>query len=64
MTTRISMKEMQKLPQKQRVVFSLRYFEDMKYEDIAQITGTSVGALKSSYHIAYEKVKEELKNKL
>ena len=58
------MKEMQKLPQKQRVVFSLRYFEDMKYEDIAQITGTSVGALKASYHIAYEKVKEELKNKL
>mgnify|MGYP000381679464 FL=1 len=61
---RTLMKEMQKLPQKQRVVFSLRYFEDMKYEDIAQITGTSVGALKSSYHIAYEKVKEELKYKL
>ena len=61
---RALMKEMQKLPQKQRVVFSLRYFEDMKYEDIAQITGTSVGALKASYHIAYEKVKEELKNKL
>ena len=33
---------------------------DMKYEDIAQITGTTVGALKASYHIAYEKIKKEL----
>ena len=54
------MKLIQKLPQKQRVVFSLRYFDDMKYEDIAQITGTTVGALKASYHIAYEKIKKEL----
>lgn len=58
---RALMKIMQKLPQKQRVVFSLRYFDDMKYEDISQITGTSVGALKASYHIAYEKIKKELK---
>ena len=54
------MKLIQKLPQKQRVVFSLRYFDDMKYEDIALITGTTVGALKASYHIAYEKIKKEL----
>lgn len=54
------MKAMQRLPQKQRVVFSLRYFEDMKYEDISRITGTSTGALKASYHIAYEKIKKEL----
>lgn len=54
------MKLIQKLPQKQRIVFSLRYFDDIKYEDIAQITGTTVGALKASYHIAYEKIKKEL----
>ena len=54
------MKAMQKLPDKQRVVFALRYFDDMKYEDISRITGTSTGALKASYHIAYEKIKKEL----
>mgnify|MGYP004506684443 CR=1 FL=1 len=54
------MKAMQKLPDKQRIVFSLRYFEDMKYEDISRITGTSTGALKASYHIAYEKIRKEL----
>lgn len=57
---RTLMKAVQKLPEKQRIVFSLRYFEDMKYEDIANLTGTSVGALKASYHIAYEKIKEQL----
>lgn len=57
---RALMKAVQKLPEKQRIVFSLRYFEDMKYEDIANLTGTSVGALKASYHIAYEKIKEQL----
>ena len=57
---RVLMKAMQKLPQKQQIVFSLRYFDDMKYEDIARITGTSVGALKASYHIAYEKLKKEI----
>ena len=36
----------------------MKYFGDMKYEDISQITGTSVGALKASYHIACEKLKE------
>lgn len=53
-------KAMQRLPQKQRIVFSLRYFDEMKYEEIAQITGTSVGALKASYHHAYNKIKEDL----
>ena len=53
-------KAIQKLPQKQRIVFCLRYFDEMKYEDIAEITDTSVGALKASYHIAYEKIKKEL----
>ena len=53
-------KAIQRLPEKQRVVFNLRYFDEMKYEDIAEITGTSVGALKASYHHAYNKIKEEM----
>lgn len=53
-------KSMQRLPHKQRVVFGLRYFDEMKYEDIAEITGTSIGALKASYHHAYTKIKETL----
>ena len=53
-------KSIQRLPEKQRIVFSLRYFDEMKYEDIAEITGTSVGALKASYHHAYNKVKDEM----
>ena len=59
---RLLSKAILKLPDKQRVVFSLRYYEDMKYEDIAEITGTSVGALKASYHIAYEKLKAEFQD--
>ena len=57
-------KAIQTLPQKQRAVFHMRYFEDLSYEHISEITGTSIGALKSSYHIAYEKIKAILKNKL
>ena len=53
-------KAIQRLPEKQRIVFSQRYFEEMKYEDISEITDTSVGALKASYHHAYNKIKEEL----
>lgn len=53
-------KAIQRLPEKQRVVFNLRYFDEMKYEDIAEITGTSVGALKASYHHAYNKVKDDI----
>lgn len=56
-------KAIQKLPDKQRLVFNLRYFDEMKYEDISEITDTSVGALKASYHHAYNKIKEEM-NKL
>ncbi|MGN1219715.1 MAG: RNA polymerase sigma factor, partial [Candidatus Cryptobacteroides sp.] len=43
-----------------RIVFTLRYFDELKYEQISQITGTSVGALKASYHHAYNKIKEDL----
>ena len=53
-------KAIQRLPQKQRIVFSLRYFDELKYEEISEITGTSTGALKASYHHAYNKIKEEL----
>ena len=50
-----------KLPPKQKAVFSMRYYDDMKYEDIAEIMKCSVGSLKASYHIAYQKIKDELK---
>ncbi len=53
-------KSIQRLPEKQRVVFCLRYFDEMKYSDIARITGTSEGALKASYHHAYNKIKDDL----
>lgn len=53
-------KAISRLPEKQRVVFTLRYFDEMKYEDISEITGTTVGALKASYHHAYGKVKEDV----
>lgn len=44
------------LPQKQQIVFNMRYFEDLKYKDMADILETSEGALKSSYHIAAKKI--------
>lgn len=46
----------EELPPKQRAVFHMKYFEELKYEEISSITGTSVGALKSSYHIAVKKI--------
>lgn len=53
-------KAIARLPEKQRIVFSLRYFNEMKYEDISEITGTSVGSLKASYHHAYMKIRKEI----
>ncbi len=44
------------LPEKQRLVFNMKYFEDLKYEEISDILGTSVGALKASYHLAVKKI--------
>jgi RNA polymerase sigma-70 factor (ECF subfamily) len=44
------------LPQKQQLVFNMRYFDDMKYKDIANVLETSEGALKASYHIAAKKI--------
>ncbi len=45
------------LPEKQRLVFNMKYFDEMKYEDISAIVGTSVGALKASYHHAVQKIR-------
>lgn len=44
------------LPEKQRIVFNMKYYDDMKYEEISDILGTSVGALKASYHHAVKKI--------
>lgn len=51
-----------KLPEKQRIVFNMRYFDEIKYEDMSKILDTSVGALKASYHHAAKKVEEFIKN--
>lgn len=48
------------LPEKQRLVFNMKYFDDLKYEEIEAITGTSIGALKASYHHAVKKIEEFL----
>lgn len=50
------------LPDKQRLIFNMKYFDDMKYDEIAEITGTSVGALKASFHIAVKKVEAFMLN--
>lgn len=44
------------LPEKQQLVFKMKYFEELKYVEISEILGTSVGALKASYHIAVKKI--------
>lgn len=48
------------LPEKQQLVFNMKYFEELKYEQISQILDTSVGALKASYHHAVQKIKNYL----
>ncbi|MGX5818551.1 RNA polymerase sigma factor [Chitinophaga lutea] len=50
------------LPEKQRAVFSLRYYDEMPYEEMSKVLDTSEGALKASYHHAVKKVEEYLKN--
>ncbi len=49
------------LPEKQRMVFNLKYYQEMKYEEMSDIFGTSVGALKASYHHAVKKIEAFLK---
>lgn len=48
------------LPEKQRLVFTMKYYDEMKYEEMSEALGTSVGALKASYHHAVKKVEEFL----
>ena len=50
------------LPDKQRMVFNMKYFNEMKYEEISEVLGTSVGALKASFHIAVKKIEEYFNN--
>lgn len=50
------------LPEKQRLVFNMRYYDETPYEEMSQILDTSVGALKASYHIAAKKIEELLVN--
>ncbi|MCG6186434.1 RNA polymerase sigma factor [Maribellus maritimus] len=51
-----------RLPEKQRIVFNMKYFDEMKYEDMSKILDTSVGALKASYFHAAKKIEDFLKN--
>ena len=46
------------LPEKQRIVFNMKYYDEMKYEQMSEILGTSVGALKASYHLAVKKIEQ------
>ncbi len=46
------------LPEKQRLIFNMKYYDEMKYDDISEILGTSVGALKASYHLAVKKIEQ------
>ena len=50
------------LPEKQQLVFKMKYFQELKYEEISEILGTSVGALKASYHHAVKKIEVYVKS--
>lgn len=54
----ILQKAIASLPEKQRIVFNLRYYDELSYEEISNIMGTSVGALKASYHHAVKKIEK------
>lgn len=58
------MKAIHQLPHKQQMVFNLKYFQEMKYEEMSEIFGTSVGALKASYHHAVKKIESFLEKHL
>lgn len=53
-------KALLKLPDKQRLVFNMKYYDDLSYDQMSEITGTSVGALKASYHHAVKKIEDFL----
>jgi RNA polymerase sigma-70 factor (ECF subfamily) len=50
------------LPEKQKAVFIMKYYEEKKYDEMAEITGTSVGALKASFHLAVQKIETWFEN--
>jgi len=50
------------LPEKQRMIFNMRYYDELKYEEISQILGTTTGGLKASYHLALKKLEKYLTN--
>lgn len=60
-TQKIFLQAVHQLPQKQQMVFNLKYFKGMKYEEMSEIFGTSIGALKASYHHAVKKIEAFLK---
>lgn len=57
-------KAIETLPEKQKVVFKMRYYDEMSYEQMAEVTGTTVGGLKASYHHAVKKIEEFVKGAL
>lgn len=61
---RMLQEAVQLLPERQQLVFNLRYFEEKKYQEISDLLGTSEGALKASYHIAVKKIEAYVKDKL
>ncbi len=52
------------LPDKQRLIFNMKYFDELKFKEISEILNTSVGSLKASYHIAVKKIESEMKENL
>lgn len=60
-TQKIFLKAVHQLPKKQQMVFNLKYFKEMRYEEMSEIFGTSIGALKASYHHAVKKIETFLK---
>lgn len=58
------LRALDELPEKQRLVFNMRYFEELSYSDISEVLDTSVGALKASYHHAVKKIEAFLKAEL
>ena len=63
-TQKIFLQAIHTLPEKQQIVFNLKYFKEMKYEEISEIMGPSIGALKASYHHAVKKIEAFLEKHL
>lgn len=63
-TQKIFLRAVKQLPEKQQMIFNLKYFKEMKYEEISEILGTSTGALKASYHHAVKKIESFLEKHL